>query len=106
MGYRQFPRRLWPLHWEYPTILASRRFLKMASKARKGAEAADVSQSDVLAKAFSRENVTFTLTRMASARDKDNLIAHPLRAAILIEFQEELSEMISRQVISGLWSPS
>jgi hypothetical protein len=74
-------------------------------KARKGADV-DVSQTDVLTKAFSGENVTFTLKRMASARDKDNLIAHPLRAAVLIEFEEELSEMISRRVISRLWSPS
>ena len=54
----------------------------------------DVSQVDVLAKTFSSEEVTFTLKRMASARDKDNLIAHPLRAAVLIEFEEQLSEMI------------
>ena len=39
---------------------------------------------------------------MASARDKDTFIAHPLRAAVLIEFGEQLSEMISRLVIEGL----
>jgi hypothetical protein len=73
---------------------------------RKNGEKIDVSQADVLAKTFSRDNVNFTLKRMASVRDKDNLIAHPLRAAVLIEFEEQLSEMISRQVIAGLWSPS
>ena len=66
----------------------------------------DVTKSDVLAKTFSRENVTFTLKRMASVRDKDNLIAHPLRSAVFIEFEEQLTEMISRLVISGLWSPT
>jgi hypothetical protein len=59
-----------------------------------------------LATTFSRENVVYTLKRMASSRDKDNLIAHPLRSAILIEFEEELSEMISRQVTASLWRPS
>jgi hypothetical protein len=43
---------------------------------------------------------------MASVRDKDNLVAHPLRAAVLIEFEEQLSEMISRRVVAGLWSPA
>ena len=46
-------------------------------KVRKGGEVVAVSQADVLAKTFSWEEVTFTLKRMASARDKDNLIAHP-----------------------------
>jgi hypothetical protein len=39
---------------------------------RKGGERADVSQANVLAKTFSLEEVTFTLKRMASVRDKDN----------------------------------
>ncbi|HVB81678.1 MAG TPA: RNA-directed DNA polymerase [Candidatus Binataceae bacterium] len=78
----------------------------MATKAQRACEPIDVSRADVLAKTFSRENVRFTLKRMASVRDKDNLIAHPLRAAVLIEFEEQLSEMISRLVIAGLWSPS
>jgi hypothetical protein len=59
-----------------------------------------------LATTFSRENVVYSLKRMASSRDKDNLVAHPLRSAILIEFEEELSEMISRQVTASLWRPS
>jgi hypothetical protein len=46
---------------------------------RKGGEVVAVSQADVLAKTFSWEEVTFTLKRMASARDKDTFIAHPLR---------------------------
>src|ERR1700730_937362 len=75
-------------------------------KTRQGAQAVDVSGADVLTKAFSRDNITYTLKRMASTRDKDNLIAHPLRAALLIEFEEELGEMISRLVIAGLWRPS
>jgi|GEM_PF-1628007 len=75
-------------------------------KVRKEFDSIDVSRADVLPKTFSRENVTFTLKRMASVRDKDNLVAHPLRSAILIEFEEQLSEMISRLVIAGLWSPS
>jgi hypothetical protein len=37
---------------------------------RKGGEVVAVSQADVLAKTFSWEEVTFTLKRMASARDK------------------------------------
>jgi hypothetical protein len=69
-------------------------------------ELIDASQTNVLAKSFSREAVTFALKRMASMRDRDNLVAHPLRAAILIEFEDHLSEMISRQVIAGLWRPS
>ena len=73
---------------------------------RKGGEVVAVSQADVLAKTFSWEEVTFTLKRMASARDKDTFIAHPLRASVLIEFGEQLSEMISRLVIAGHWSPS
>jgi hypothetical protein len=73
---------------------------------RKGGEVVAVSQADVLAKTFSWEEVTFTLKRMASARDKDTFIAHPLRAAVLIEFGEQLSEMISRLVIAGHWSRS
>src|ERR1700674_528200 len=74
--------------------------------ARKQPTEVDVSQADVLAKAFSPENVAFTLKRMASTQDNDNLVAHPLRAAVLIEFEEELSQMISRRVTAGLWSPS
>lgn len=54
----------------------------MAMKVRKGGEVVAVSQADVLAKTFSWEEVTFTLKRMASARDKDTVIAHPLRAAV------------------------
>jgi hypothetical protein len=50
----------------------------VAMKVRKGGEVVDVSQADVLVKTFSWEEVTFTLKQMASARDKDNLIAHPL----------------------------
>jgi hypothetical protein len=75
-------------------------------KARKKLGSIDVSRGDVLAKTFSSEKVRFTLKRMASVRDKDNLIAHPLRAALLIEFEDDLCEMISRLVIAGLWSPS
>jgi hypothetical protein len=75
-------------------------------KLQAGVGTIDVTQPDVLAEVFSRENVTFTLKRMASTRDKDNLIAHPLRSAVLIEFEEDLSEMISRLVIAGLWSPA
>src|SRR5260370_41951558 len=75
-------------------------------KTRKGAQEVDVSGADVLTKAFSRDNITYTLKRMASIRAKDNLIAHPLRAALLIEFEEELREMISRLVIAGLCLPS
>lgn len=78
----------------------------MAVQARKRGEEIDVSRADVLAETFSCENVTFTLKRIASTRDKDNLVAHPLRSAILIEFEEQLSEMISRLVTAGLWSPS
>jgi hypothetical protein len=44
---------------------------------RQGTQDVDVSQADVLTKVFSRENVAYTLKRLASARDKDNLIAHP-----------------------------
>jgi hypothetical protein len=73
---------------------------------RQGTQDVDVSQADVLTKVFSRENVAYTLKRLASARDKDNLIAHPLRSAILVEFEEQLSETISRRVISRSWSPS
>jgi hypothetical protein len=73
---------------------------------RQGTQDVDVSQADVLTKVFSRENVAYTLKRLASARDKDNLIAHPLRSAILVEFGEQLSETISRRVISKSWSPS
>jgi hypothetical protein len=43
-------------------------------KVRKGGEVVAVSQADVLAKTFSWEEVTFTLKRMASTRDKDNLV--------------------------------
>jgi hypothetical protein len=78
----------------------------VAVQARKRGEEIDVSQADVLAETFSCENVTFTLKRIASTRDKDNLIAHPLRSTILIEFEEQLSEMISRLVTARLWSPS
>jgi hypothetical protein len=78
----------------------------VATKVRRGGEAVDVSQTDVLTKTFSRDNVTYTLKRLASRRDKDNLIAHPLRSAVLIEFEEQLSEMICRLVIAGLLSPS
>lgn len=46
----------------------------MAMKVRKGGEVVAVSQADVLAKTFSWEEVTFTLKRMASTRDKDNLV--------------------------------
>ena len=75
-------------------------------KRRKGAGVVvDVSRPDVLTELFSTDGVAFTLKRMASLRDKDDLVAHPLRAAILIEFEEQLSEMISRLVIAGLWSP-
>lgn len=66
----------------------------------------NLSSPSVLAEVFSRDSVTFTIKRMASTRDKDNLIAHPLRSGILIEFEEDLSEMISRLVVAGLWSPS
>jgi hypothetical protein len=75
-------------------------------KVRRGSGDIDVSQPNILSRAFSREAVTFTLKRMASARDKDNLIAHPLRAAVLIEFEDELSQTISQRVVSGTWSPS
>ena len=74
--------------------------------AGRGTEEVDVSQADALTKVFSRENVAYTLKRLASARDKDNLIAHPLRSAILIEFEEQLSETISMRVNSRSWSPS
>jgi hypothetical protein len=66
----------------------------------------NVSRPDILARLFSGPGVTFALKRMASVRDKDDLVTHPLRAAILIEFEEQLSEMISRRVVAGLWSPS
>jgi hypothetical protein len=79
----------------------------MLMKRRKGVgRGVDVSRPDVLAELFSKEGVAFTLKRMASVRDKDDLVAHPLRTAILIEFEEQLSEMISRRVVAGLWSPT
>ena len=74
--------------------------------ARSGTEEVDVTLPDVLTKVFSLENVAYTLKRLASARDKDNLIAHPLRSAILVEFEEQLTETISSRVISRTWSPS
>lgn len=66
----------------------------------------DIAAPNVLEQVFSVQSTTYTIKRMASARDKDNLIAHPLRAALLMEFETELSEMISRSVCHGFWNPS
>jgi hypothetical protein len=53
---------------------------------------------------FVPANIARALARWATRNDKDELVAHPVRAAVLIEFKDELTEMISQAVLAGGWS--
>ena len=46
----------------------------------------DVSKQDALLLAFAEDRVRFTIRRMASKRDKDDLVTHPLRRLVLTEY--------------------
>ncbi len=60
---------------------------------------------DVLRTLFSPPSLHRALKRIA-ARDKDDLVSHPLKALILTEYEEQITEQLARSVPSGTWSPS
>jgi hypothetical protein len=65
----------------------------------------DVSSEDALAQIFAPDRLERALKRIRNKRDQDNLVAHPLKTPILLEYEEQLAEEISQQVSSGSWAP-
>src|SRR5437016_4136403 len=66
----------------------------------------DVAKADVLWEAFAEDRVRFTIRRMASKRDKDDLVTHPLRRLVLTEYGDHLAKVLSAVVPSGNWAPT
>lgn len=67
--------------------------------------AEQLSSPDVLRTLFSPTSLRRALKRIA-ARDKDDLVSHPLKALILTEYVEQITEQLVRSVPPGTWSPS
>lgn len=66
----------------------------------------DISQPDAVARTFAEERVRFTIRRMASVRDKDDLVSHPLRRLVLVEYGDHLAKLLAAIVPAGHWAPS
>lgn len=66
----------------------------------------DVTKPTVLQEVFKSENVERAIRRMYSSRDKDDLVTHPLRRVLLLEYRQNLAGMISHLAPIGKWSPS
>jgi hypothetical protein len=60
---------------------------------------------EVLQTIFSPTGLRRALKRIAK-RDKEDLISHPLKALVLMEFEEQITDQLVRSVPSGAWSPS
>ena len=69
-------------------------------------ESFEVRKASVLTEIFSVENVRTTIKRIYNRRDKDDLVTHPLKAVLLVEYRDQISDMISRLVPEGRWSPN
>jgi hypothetical protein len=65
----------------------------------------ELASPEVLKRIFSKDNLRKALARIAK-RGKDNLIAHPLRALVLTEYREQITEQLAQSVPGGAWSPS
>lgn len=65
----------------------------------------ELSSPEVLGTIFSTGGLRRVLKRIAK-RDKDDLVFHPLKALILTEFEEQITDQLVRSVPSGTWSPS
>lgn len=67
--------------------------------------AEQLSSPEVLRTIFSPGSLQKALRRIA-ARDKDDLISHPLKSLVLTEYEEQITEQLVRSVPPGTWSPS
>src|SRR5437667_7611409 len=66
----------------------------------------DLSSPGALSAAFAQDRVRFTIRRMASKHDRDDLVTHPLRRLVLTEYGDDLAKLLSAIVPSGNWAPS
>ncbi len=66
----------------------------------------DISKPDAVPLTFAEERVRFTIARMASVRDKDDLVSHPLRRLVLVEYGNDLAKLLAAVVPAGHWAPS
>lgn len=65
----------------------------------------DLAQADAVLSALSQEPLSKTAKAMASNKDSDDLINHPLRRQIMVEFGEDMAASIGEKIRSGVWSP-
>jgi hypothetical protein len=66
----------------------------------------DDASANAIGLLFEHQALAYGLSRMASKRDKDDLVTHPLRRPILVEMKDNLVVMISHLITAGLWSPA
>ena len=78
---------------------------KTRSGAPKGPTREELASPEVLWLIFSPTNLAKALARIAK-RGKDNLVTHPLRALILTEFREQITDQLVQSIPPGAWSPS
>jgi hypothetical protein len=64
----------------------------------------ELGRATVLEMIFSEARLQRAFRRIAK-RDKDDLVAHPLKALVLIEYEAALCKALSAAIPSGRWSP-
>ena len=65
----------------------------------------ELADPKVLANIFSKPRLRKALSRIAQ-RDKDDLLSHPLKSLILIEYRDAITDQLVQSVPAGSWSPS
>src|SRR6266571_1620923 len=66
----------------------------------------DLGSTEVIRAVFNTNTLGYGVSRMASKRDKDDLVSHPLRRPILVELKDNLVAMISNLIVAGVWTTS
>jgi hypothetical protein len=66
----------------------------------------EIQSPNILRELFKPEHLQRTIKRMRAWQESENEVTHPLRRAILLEYQEELSKGLGSAVPAGTWRPS